>query len=74
MVRDEWIKWNPKKLPKPGTIITALVKRFNSDKQLFVLLKRVKEDDVVFRIADDNSEFDEWNWQIVKYKIHTETA
>jgi hypothetical protein len=74
MAKDEWIQWNPKKLPKPGTIITALVEGFRSKNRQFVLLKRVEEDDVAFRTADDNSEFDEWNWQIVKYKIHTEAT
>lgn len=67
--QEEWININNKKLPKPGTIILAVVQHFGTKKTLQVELKRVKEDDVCFRTTDDNSELDENNWNILKYKV-----
>lgn len=69
----DWTEWNPDKLPATGTIILAVVRNFRTDYQRYILLNKVDEDDVSFRLYEDETELAEFIWEIVKYKVLDET-
>ncbi len=55
--------------PIPGQVYLCKIMNFHTKNVQEHLMKCVDEDDCQWRTADDNSELDEWNWQVVTFKI-----
>jgi hypothetical protein len=65
------MKWEAKekKFGKPikGTIYQCKAQNHNSKNVISIELKAVIEDDCFWRSVDDNSEIDEWNWDVIEW-------
>lgn len=58
-----------KKFGQPifGKTYNCKIKNYHSGKIVNFVLKAVDEDDCLWRTADDNSEVDEWNWDVIEW-------
>lgn len=65
----DWTEWNPSKPPATGTVILAILKFYDTQQEIYALLRTVDEDDIMFRAYDDNSEFNEMALEMVRYKV-----
>ena len=50
----------------PGQIYSCKIMHVKDGETQIVLLKAVDEDDVQWRTADDNSEFNEMSWDVIE--------
>lgn len=44
------------------------IQHFGMKRVIYQALRVVKEDDYLWRTLDDNSESDEWNWDIISWE------
>jgi hypothetical protein len=61
-----WIKAKTR-MPKIGVPVLCKIRNFNCGEIQEHKLIHVKEDDVVWRTADDHSELNEWNWDVEEW-------
>lgn len=54
--------------PKYGRTYMCEIQNYKTKKVIRQALRAVKEDDVLWRTLDDNSEVDEWNWDIISWE------
>ena len=54
--------------PKPGKTYMCQIQSFGTKRVVSQTLRCVKEDDVLWRTLDDNSEIDEWNWDVISWE------
>lgn len=57
-------------LPPFGEVVSCVLQS-HSGKEVEADLIHVDEDDCVWRTADDSSEIDEWNWDVVAWSLKT---
>lgn len=55
--------------PQVGSVYTCILKAYYSGKTVTAELKYVAKDDCDWRTADDNSEIDEVNWDVIKWEL-----
>ena len=65
------MKWEEKEQrfgkPIKGVTYRCKVQHFGSKNIVNMELKAVIEDDCFWRTVDDNSEIDEWNWDVIEW-------
>ena len=54
--------------PKRGKVYVCELESYTSGKVLTEDLKYISKDDCTWRTADDNSEINEMNWQVISWK------
>lgn len=59
-----------KKYGKPlaGKVYMCEMQHFSTKKVVRQALRAVEEDDCLWRTLDDNSEIDEWNWDVISWE------
>lgn len=57
--------------PVAGKTYRCELQHFGSKRVVVQNLRCVKEDDCLWRTLDNNSEIDEWNWDIISWEVIT---